>query len=221
MNAPELVRLRLSATLTVMLTGLAVPAAAELVSVNPEFGLYVPVPEGLKLCEMPEVDDDADTHHDHGPVVFLDPADSQTCDANEPEHRRAIYVSAWYNATDETRTLKSFRRDECKNERCLPAPTGLSFPNSRSTSFRVNRPDGWIDIVVLTQAGHDDFAFPGDPEFRVNYIATLHTDPAHLAADLRLFRAHLRKIRFTRLEPNKDSFSPEEFHRIRHEQGLE
>lgn len=40
-------------------------------------------------------------------------------------------------------------------------------------------------------------------------------------ADLRVFGAYLKALRLIRLEANKDSVSPEEFHRIRHEQGLE
>jgi hypothetical protein len=196
------------------------PTRADVDYLNPEFGLYVPIPEGLQMCEHPDLDFQEFVEHNHGTSIFLDPTDSQSCstvdieNTVDIEHGRAIFVSAWYNATDYTRTLKLFRRNECEAKRCLPAPKGLGFPNSRSASYRVNGRDGWIDIVVLTQAGHNDFAFPGDPEFWVNYIAELHTDRAHLTDDLRIFRQLLGTIRFIRLEPNKDSFSPEELGRI-------
>lgn len=217
---------RAAATIAVMLFD-PTPSSAEAVYVNPEFGLYVPIPEGLQMCEHPYLDFQEVVEHNHGTSIFLDPADSQSCAAVDIdnsvdiEHGRAIFVSAWYNATDFTRTLKLFRRNECENQHCLPAPKGLSFPKSRSASYRVNGRDGWIDIVVLTQAGHDDFGFPGDPQFAVNYIATLHTDRAHFAADLGLFREHLEMLRLIRLEPNEDSVSPEEVARIRREHGLQ
>src|SRR5262249_13652308 len=134
-------------------------------------------------------------------------------------HRRAVHVSMVFNVFDETRTLAGLKRQACRDVghgRCAPAPKDLHFPNSRSASFRVDRRDGWIDIVVVTQAGHDDFPFPGDPEFAVNYEAKLHTDRAHFDADLNLFRTHLEMLRLIRIEPNEDSLSPEEVARIRH-----
>ena len=217
------IALRHLATAAAILVALSnpMPTSAEAVYVNPEFGLYVPIPEGLQMCVNPNLDFQEFIEHDHGTWIFLDPADSQSCNTLDIKHGRSLSVSAWYNATDFTRTLERFRLNECKNEHCVPAPKGLSFPNSRSASFRVDRPDGWIDIEVLTQAGHDDFGFPGDPEFAVNYFATLHTDRAHFAADLRLFRVHLKMLRLIRLEPNADSFSPDEVARIRYEHGLQ
>jgi hypothetical protein len=199
------------------------PTRAEAVYVNPEFGLYVPIPEELHACEHPDLDFQEVVEHNHGTSIFLDPADSQSCSGVSTRHRRSLSFWASYNATYHTRTLKLFRRNNCEYEhgRCIAAPKGLSFPNSRSIAYRVNRSHGWIDIVVLTQAGHDDFGFPDDPQFAVNYLATLHTDRAHFAADLRLFRTHLEMLRLIRLEPNEDSLPPEEVHRIRHEHGLE
>jgi hypothetical protein len=204
----------LAAAATVIIFVDTTPTWADVVYLNPEFGLYVPIPGGVQMCEHPDLDWQEYIEHNHGTSIFLDPADSQSCNTVDIEHGRAIFVSAWFNATDYTRTLKLFRGNECENKRCLPAPKGLSFPNSRSASYRVNGRDGGIDIVVLSQAGHSDFAFPDDPEFDVNYIAELHTDRSHLTDDLRLFRQLLGTIRFIRLEPNKDSFSPEELARI-------
>jgi hypothetical protein len=224
-----------------MAVRMVVPAAAEVVRANPIFGLYEPIPDGLQPCEVPdELIGEGRSYYDHGTIIYLNPRDSQLCSLDTPEveacyrhrngprcdwfgHRRAMSVSMVFNAFDETRTLAGLKRQACRDVgrgRCAPAPKDLHFPNSRTGSFRVDRRDRWIDIVVVTQAGHDDFAFPGDPEFAVNYEATLHTDRAHFDADLRLFRMHLEMLRLIRLEPNEDSLSPEEVARIRHERGL-
>jgi hypothetical protein len=59
---------------------------------------------------------------------------------------------------------------------------------------RVNRSDGWIDVIVVTQAGKPDPAFdPSVPS--VNYDLTLHTNPRYFEEDLRIFRTILSTVR--------------------------
>jgi hypothetical protein len=61
---------------------------------------------------------------------------------------------------------------------------------------RVNRPDGWIDVIVVSQAGKPDRAFdPSVPS--INYDVGLHTTPQYLDEDLRIFRAVLNTVRLS------------------------
>ena len=166
---------------------------------NEEFGITLPIPKGALRCPIPE------DEHDHGPVFLLETADTKGC--RDAQHSRYIDVFAGYNATDETKTLQGFLKWECANfakQLCRPAPRGLHVTGLPSAAAQVNRSDGWIDIIVLTQAGKPDPDFdPSAP--LINYNLTLQTRARYLDRDLRTFRAILRTIR---LSP-RESAQPE------------
>lgn len=176
--------------------GMSLPMSAAVAKTyqNLNFGLIIQLPPDLHQCR-PEVQNYVHGQS-HGMTAFLDPKDSQIC--GDPERRRAIDVSGWYNVFDDTRTLADYKRSKCHDlgqEHCAPAPEGLRIAKSRSASFRIDTADGLIMIIVLTQAGHGSIRYPEDPEFDVNYDARLYTDQAHLENDLSRFRKFLQAIR--------------------------
>lgn len=155
---------------------------------NPEFGIYLDLPSGIHPCrEMQHV-------HDHGPVMFLDPQDSQIC--GDFEHRRVIEIFAFYNVVEDAPTLKDFLKSQCRGPRpCLPAPEGLRIGDFKSEAYRVEHRGGWIDIDVLTQAVPMERRDPGNASAPwVNYSLELHTDKGHLNGDLVTFKSVLRAI---------------------------
>jgi hypothetical protein len=154
---------------------------------NDEFGITVPVPQGVLLCPLP------DDEHDHGPVFLLGTTDATSCRDDIKRHRY-ISVFASYQ-TDDTKRLRDFLNWQCEGP-CRPAPGGLRVPGLRSASARVDRPSGWIEIIVVTQAGTPDPDFDASIP-SVNYELSLYTRPNHLAADLRVFRAVLQTIRLS------------------------
>lgn len=88
---------RTAAMIAATLFLLSRPAVADLVYVNPEFGLWVPVPEGLQLCEVPDELLGPDGFHDHGANIFLDPEDSQICAYATPYASRLTVVGQFDN----------------------------------------------------------------------------------------------------------------------------
>ena len=158
---------------------------------NEEFGITVPVPKGALLCAYPD-------QHDHGPVFLLATADAKRCQ-DEIESHRYIDIFASYQVDDETKRLDGFLKEQCigvAGGPCRQPPRGLRVPGLRSEAARVNRSDGWLYILVVTQAGKPDPAF--DPTVpSINYDMSLHTRPENLAEDLRVFRAVLRTIQLS------------------------
>jgi hypothetical protein len=55
------------------------------------------------------------------------------------------------------------------------------------------RPDGWIELVVVTQAGKPSGYEPNEPS--VNYIFSLYTRSEHLDEDLKVFRTILQTVK--------------------------
>lgn len=154
---------------------------------NEEFGITLRVPDGALLCPIPEGE------HIHGPVMLLGTSVAKGC--SSLERSRYIDVFAGYNASDDTKKLRDFLKWQCDGP-CRPAPTGLRVTGLPSASGRVNRSGGWIDIIVVTQAGKPDPAF--DPSVPlINYDLTLHTTVRSLEADLRTFRVVLRTVRLS------------------------
>jgi hypothetical protein len=158
---------------------------------NDEFGITVPIPLGVVYCVPSEY------QHDHGPVFLLGSPDRQACD--EIDHQRYVLIFASYNAVEETKKLRDFLKEQCTGVGggpCRPAPYGLHITGMATKAARVNRSDGWIDIIVVTQAGKPDPAFdPSVPS--INYDAGLHTAPQYLEEDLRIFRAVLSTVRLS------------------------
>lgn len=60
----------------------------------------------------------------------------------------------------------------------------------------MNRTDGWIDIIVVTQAGKADPNWDATAP-SVNYDLSLHTTGRYLNKDLRTFRAVLNTVRLS------------------------
>jgi hypothetical protein len=183
---------RLLATAVVMVTTL-MNAAGDKPQIyrNEEFGITLTMPEGVLLCPTP------DDEHDHGPLTLLGTADAKHC--QDAEHRRNIDIFASFNAIEETKTLDNFLKSQCTGVfkgGCLPAPPRLSVNGLRSAAARVNHANGWIDILVVTQAGKPDPLFDGSVP-SINYDLSLHTRPEHLKEDLRVFRTVLETIRFS------------------------
>ncbi len=158
---------------------------------NTEFGIVVPVPEGTLLCPTPKEE------HDHGPVFLLGATDAKGC--HDSEHRRTIVVFAGPNAADVSKRLHDFLKWECANVAngpCRPAPSDLQIIGLSSEAARVNHADGWVDIILVTQAGTPDPAFDASVP-SINYELRLHTRPKNLEEDLRVFRAVLQTIRLS------------------------
>lgn len=159
---------------------------------NEEFGITVPVPTETLPCFAP-----AD-EHDHGPVFLLGTTDAQQCaDSDKIESNRYVGIFAFFNALEDIERLPDFRKWDCAvvaSRPCGPAPQGLRIVGLRSASAEVIEPKGWIDVIVVTQAGKPDPRY--DPKVpTVNYELRLHTKAAYLNEDLRVFREVLRTIR--------------------------
>jgi len=164
---------------------------------NDEFGINVPVPEGTTLCPTP------DNEHDHGPVFVLGAAGTKDC--ADSARKRSIEVFAEYNAADATKKLTDFLKWQCAHiggGPCGPPPSGLQVPGRTIQAGRVNTPDGWVDVMVVTQAGKPDPAFdPSVPS--IKYTLGLHTETRYLDQDLRTFRTILGTIRLSPGAPNR------------------
>ena len=171
---------------------LSAPATKPEIYRNPEFGIVLPAPAGALLCATPQ------DEHDHGPVFLLGTTDATSCH-DDIEHHRYVDVFASYNVSDDTKKLHEFLKWECAHVAkgpCRPAPGGLCVPGLPSAAARVNRSDGWIEIIVVTQAGTPDPDFDPSVPF-INYDLSLHTTPDHFEDDLRVFRIELQTIRLS------------------------
>jgi hypothetical protein len=158
---------------------------------NDEFGIVLPVPDGLRLCPTPT------SEHDHGPVLIVGNTSEKVC--HDPEHSRAIHIFAGYNAADVTKKLHDFLTWECVHiagTPCRPAPKGLKISGLSSEAARAEYRDGWIDIIVVTQAGKPDPAFDASVP-SINYSVRLHTMPDRLEQDLRVFRLVLTAVQLS------------------------
>lgn len=158
---------------------------------NEEFGITLSVSKELLLCPTPN------DEHDHGPVLLL--GTTKTNDCSDIASHRSIDVFASFNEIEDTKTLPKFLKSECTGAfkgKCLPAPPHLDIDGMRSAAARVNHSDGWIDILVVTQAGKPDPLFDASVP-SINYDLHLHTRPEHLEKDLRVFRSVLETIRLS------------------------
>jgi hypothetical protein len=151
---------------------------------NDEFGITIPVPKNTLLCPTPH------DQHDHGPIFLLGTIQETGCE--DSEHSRSIVHFAGYNAAEVNKKLRDFLQWECGGP-CRAAPAGLRFTGLASAAGRVNRPHGWVDIIVVTQAGEPDQDFdPSAPT--INYDLRLHTRARNLERDLVTFRALLQSV---------------------------
>jgi hypothetical protein len=164
---------------------------------NEEFGIEIPIAEGAFLC--PKLDGE----HDHGPLFLLGVPDPRRCSTDNKQTR---YIAIWaeHNAADVTKYLRDYFNSQCgvAGGPCGPAPDSLEITALPSASGRVNHPDGWTDVIVVTQAGKPDPAY--DPSVAsVNYCLGLHTNLEYMEEDLRVFRCILKTIRINPDVENK------------------
>jgi len=154
---------------------------------NEEFGITLPMPLSALPCPEPE------NEHIHGPVMLLGTGEAKGC--SDLKHSRSILIYASYNVSDDTKKLQDFLKWQCGGP-CLPPPSGLCVMGLTSAAARANHSEGWIDIIVVTQAGKPDPNI--DPSVPlINYDLRLHTRPEHLKEDLRVFRTVSQTIRLS------------------------
>lgn len=160
---------------------------------NGEFGITLSVPKGVMLCPNSE------DVHDHGPLMLLNSSDAKRC--SDAEWGRYIEVFAEGNAADATKTLNGFFRSSCSDPdtgkgKCGPPPADLLIAGMKIAAGTVNHPNGWTDVIVVTQAGKPDPAFDATVP-SVNYVLRLRTNPKHQEEDLRTFRTVLQTIQLS------------------------
>jgi hypothetical protein len=161
----------------------------------PNFGFTVRIPPGTRSCSLDQAG------QDHGPLIALDPRHARLyCSDVDPI--RFVSVSGWDNVLEDISTLPAwlkFNLDELHGRR-VAAPPGVRFSGPFPTaSAQVDEAGGWVDVVVVTQRpAHPTRERPNAAG--VNYEASLHTDKAHYAADLRVFRSILASVRWATLD---------------------
>jgi hypothetical protein len=175
----------------VMLCSLAGAASRPVIYRNRQFGIVLPVPPGALLCAVP-----ADAHGvEHGAQMLLGTDDATLC--RKWSGKRYMDVNGFYNVSDDTKLLHDSLESLCQfkgKKACSPAPPGLHIPRMKTEAGRLDRPDGSIEIIVVTQAGKPDPDFDASvPSFQ--YALTLNTDSAHLSQDSALFEEMLIAIR--------------------------
>lgn len=154
---------------------------------NAEFRVDLRVPQEAFLCSSPKGE------HDHGFFIILGNATAKDCP--DYAHHRSVGLFAFYNALDETKHLAGLLKMGCDTTegQCEPAPSGLGMPGLASAAGQVKHSDGWIDLIVVTQAGEPSPMEPAEPS--INYIFDLHTRSEHLEEDLKVFRKILQTVK--------------------------
>jgi hypothetical protein len=154
---------------------------------NPEFGIRLAVPSEGLLCPSPK------DEHDHGFGILLGGGNVKACHDNA--HQRSVWLFAFFDALDDTRRLPGLLSMGCDaaGGPCQPGPADLQIAGLTSATGRVNLPDGWIVVIVATQAGVPSTFDPNEPS--VNYLFSLRTRPEQLEQDLKTFRTILRTIK--------------------------
>ena len=157
---------------------------------NQEFGIYLPIPRGTLACIPPVYRGNG---IDHGPQILLGPIEASFC--GKSSEKRYMDVFASYTAADDEKTLHGNLAILCESA-CSAAPAGLLIKGMKTATGRLNRPDGSIEIILVTMAGKPDPDFdPLVPSF--DYWLSLHTDAQHLDGDLKVFRLMLETIRIS------------------------
>jgi hypothetical protein len=165
---------------------------------NREFGIVLPIPTGTLPCIPPFYRGNG---IDHGPQIMLGTNDPSLC--SKSSGKRYMDVFASYTTTDEEKSLDTYLRSPCadlppiENDPsavCGPAPADLGVNGLPSRAARINHSNGWIELIVVTQAGRPDPDFdPSVPS--ISYEFGLYTDASHLEEDLAVFCAMLKTIK--------------------------
>lgn len=191
MGAQQNIQMKRAARAAVYLAALTMCSqtiAASKIYSNPEFGIRLPVPRDAYLCP-------SHRERDHGFGVLLGGSNAAAC--HEDAHHRSIWLFAFFNVLDDTKHLPSLLNMGCAaaGGRCERGPANLQITDLASVAGRVNLPDGWIVIVVATQAGAPDAFDPNEPS--VNYLFSLRTRPEYLDHDLRAFQTILQTVKLS------------------------
>jgi hypothetical protein len=160
---------------------------------NREFGFRLPIPRGTLACIPPVYQGNG---HDHGPQILLSPADASFCSKSSGKRYVDVFAGAM---VDEWKTLSGHLESLCEYEikgECSAAPAGLHVKGLKTEAGRLDRPDGSIEIILVTAAG------PPDPNYDTtvplfNYSISLNTDAKHLDEDLEVFRLILNTIKIS------------------------
>jgi hypothetical protein len=184
-------RIRVVALLLVPVLLIAASCKAKVYRTE-EFGIELPIPKGVLSCPNPP------GVHDHGPVLLLGSVRRNSCtNFSDNERIRYIEVFAEYNVAQDTLYLQDFLKRQCTGitkKPCGKPPYGLELPGLTSLAGRVDHPDGWTDIIVVTEAGKP--APDVDPTVpSMHYTITLLTARKHFQRDLAVFRKVLKTIR--------------------------
>jgi hypothetical protein len=156
---------------------------------NPEFGIYARVPSEGSLCHTLK------DEHDHGFGILLGGGSAKAC--HEDARHRSVWLFAFFNALDDTKHLPGLLRMGCDaaGGHCQPGPADLQIAGLKSVTGRVNLTDGWVVLIVATQAGAPDAFEPNEPS--VNYLFSLRTNREHLDQDLKVFRTILQTVKLS------------------------
>jgi hypothetical protein len=175
-----------------MVTLFIVTSASAEVYRNKEFGIEISIPKGIYLCPRPI------REHNHGALLLLDAIDAKHCTDFREARFRSIAIFAFFNALDVARSLNGLLEWDCvevSKGTCGPAPNDLKIAGLPSLAARVDHSDGWIDIIVVTQAGTPNPYDPNVPS--INYDIHLQTKPEYLEEDLDSLRMILKTARFS------------------------
>jgi hypothetical protein len=159
---------------------------------NPEFGISLPIPSRTLPCTPPVYEGNG---IDHGPQILLATQDATLC--GKSSGKRYMEVFASITSTEEEKTLRGNLESRCEFEikqTCSAAPADLQIKGMKTEAGRLDRPDGSIEIILVTMAGKPDPDFDSSvPAF--NYELSLNTDAQHLDEDLKVFRLILKTIK--------------------------
>jgi len=108
-------------------------------------------------------------------------------------------IFASYTATDDEKSLHGNLQILCDSDgksACTAAPPGLEIKGLKTEAGKLERPDGSVEIIVVTMAGKPDPDFdPSVPSF--DYWFSLTTNAQHLEDDLKVFRLMLKTIKIS------------------------
>lgn len=157
---------------------------------NEEFGIELQIPKGVFLCPRPLGE------HDDGAMLLLRAVHRNSCADILDSYERTRYVGifAEYNVLWDSGHLPDFLKEMCAGVPkgpCGKPPDGLDLPGLASFAGRVDHPDGWTYIIVVTEATPS--TDPTAPS--IYYDITLHTNKQHLQRDIAVLRTVLGTIR--------------------------
>lgn len=181
----------------VLLWSVAEAASHHAIYRNKEYGIVLSVPSGALLCHVPS---DA-RGIEHGTQMLLGTEDATLC--RKWSGKRYMDVFASYNVADDTKLLHDLLEWSCESEvkkACSTAPPCLDISGMKTEAGRLDRPDGSIEIVVVTQAGKPDPNYDASVP-HINYELNLNTDAQHLEQDLTIFRVMLSTVKIAPRDP--------------------